>query len=211
MKILTRAFPTVLFLLATSQLIFAQDLTLRGRSGLELSFGFWGGSNASKTITSSGVQQEAVSSGFTGSMLYSYGMREHLAITLSIGFLGGKASSTMSPTEFHQQASTVVPVLVGVRYYIAEPTPDDMVRLFLAASVGSFVGLEATNAELRQEARSESTFGTHVGAGIDFFLSTHFKLLATAGYNLMSDFKTPVGARANYNGGYLSAGFGYVF
>jgi hypothetical protein len=125
----------------------------------------------------------------SGGMQYSYGMRENLAATLSARVLGGEANSTVTATSVDQHASSVIPILVGVRYYIAEPTPEDMVRLFLEASIGVFLGFEASNTALRQEARSESTFGSKLGAGIDFFLSNHFKMLATAGYYAMSDFR----------------------
>jgi hypothetical protein len=154
-----------------------------------VSFGFWGGAKASNTFTSTGIRQEAVTSGFSGGMLYSYGMRENLAATLSARVLGGEANSTVTATSVDQHASSVIPILVGVRYYIAEPTPEDMVRLFLEASIGVFLGFEASNTALRQEARSESTFGSKLGAGIDFFLTNHFKMLATAGYYAMSDFR----------------------
>lgn len=211
MKNLARAFSIILSLLTITLYARTQDLSLRGRSGLEISFGFWGTSKASNAISPTGVRQEAVTSGFSGRLLYSYGLRENFIATLSVGFLGGEASSTVSVTSVQQQASSVVPILVGVRYYIADPTMDDMVRLYLAASVGTFMGFEATNSTLRQEARSETVIGSCLGAGVDFFLSRHFKLLAAAGYNLMSDFRTPIGARTNYNGGDFSIGIGYVF
>lgn len=152
-----------------------------------------------------------MTSGFSSNLLYGYSTRENLALTLSAGFLGGKASSTVTSTGSEQRASSVVPILVGIRYYIADPGTEDFVRLFLSTAVGSFFGFEASSTMLRQEARSESTFGGKVGAGIDFFLSSHFKLVAAAAYNAMLDFKTPIGARANYNGGDFSVGFGYVF
>jgi hypothetical protein len=207
----SRVLSIILSLLAASPWTLSQEITLRGRSGLEFSLGLWGGAKASNAFTSTGIRQEAVTSGFSGGLLYSYGMKEHLAATLSLGFLGGEASSTVSGSTVQQQASSIVPILVGMRYYVAEPTAEDRVRLFLSAAVGSFLGFEASNTTLGQEARSESTFGGKAGAGIDFFLNTHFKLLVTAGYNLMSDFKTPIGARVNYNAGEFALAFGYVF
>lgn len=152
-----------------------------------------------------------MTNGFSINLLYGYSMRENLAVTLSAGFLGGETSSTATSAGSEQRASSVVPILVGIRYYIADPGAEDFVRLFLSTSVGSFLGFEASNTMLRQEARSESTFGGKVGVGIDFFLSNHVKLVAVAAYNAMLDFKTPIGARANYNGGDFSVGFGYVF
>ena len=207
----SRVLSIILSFLAASPWTLSQEITLRGRSGLEFSLGLWGGAKASNAFTSTGIRQEAVTSGFSGGLLYSYGMKEHLAATLSLGFLGGEASSTVSGSTVQQPASAIVPILVGIRYYVAEPTSEDRVRLFLSASVGSFLGFEASNTTLGQEARSELTFGGKAGAGIDFFFNTHFKLLVAAGYNLMSNFRTPICARTNYNGGEFSVAFGYVF
>jgi opacity protein-like surface antigen len=78
-------------------------------------------------------------------------------------------------------------------------------------AAGPFIGSEVNNTILSQESRTETAFGGRLGAGIDFFLSDHFKAGANAGYNMMSDFSAPVGARSNYSGADFSCGIGYIF
>jgi hypothetical protein len=62
-----------------------------------------------------------------------------------------------------------------------------------------------------QETHTENAFGGRIGAGIDFYLSNYFKFVANAGYNLMTDFSSPVAGRMNYNGGDFSIGAGFAF
>jgi len=190
---------------------FAQDFSLKGRSALELNFGLWGGASATNTIAVTGIRSEAKTSGFTGSLLYAHWLHENLSVTLSAGFLAGEASSTVSASGVSQHASSVVPLLIGVKFYLPDPAPEDAARPFLSAAVGPYIGMEAKNTALSQQAFSETAFGGRLGVGIDFLLSQHFTLGASACYNLMSDFATPVGARRNYNGAEFSLGLGYIF
>ena len=194
-----------------SVISFAQDLSLKGRSALELNIGYWGGAKASNSLSSNGIQSEANTNGFTGSILYSYWIREQYSLTLSAGFLAGEASSSVSSLGVSQQSSAIVPLLIGVNYYCFNPAPEDAVRPFVSAQIGTYIGSEANNTMLSQSAHSEAVFGGRLGIGIDFLLSNHIKLNAKVGYNLMSDFNTPVGARSNYNGVDALIGFGYIF
>ena len=63
----------------------AQDITLKGRSAVELSIGLWGGAKASNTIDAGGVQSEAGTNGFSDGIGYAYWLREHLALTVTAG------------------------------------------------------------------------------------------------------------------------------
>jgi hypothetical protein len=98
-----------------------------------------------------------------------------------------------------------------MRYFLPQPEPEDRVRPYLSLGIGSYVGSEAENTLLSQSAHSESVIGGRAGVGLDAFLGSWFKLGATVGYNVMSDFKVPVGARNNFNGYDMSVGFGFVF
>jgi Outer membrane protein beta-barrel domain len=190
---------------------FAQDYSLKGRSALELNMGFWGGSNTSNTITTNGIRSEAKTNGFLGGILYSHWIQEQVSATLSIGFLAGEATSTVSFSGINQHASIIVPVLIGVNYYLFNPAQEDAVRPFVSAAIGPYIGSETNNTILSQYAHSETAFGARFGAGIDILLGDHFKLGASAGYNVMSDFKNTVGAKSNYNGMDVLIGIGYIF
>jgi hypothetical protein len=197
-------------LLSVSGSACAQDILLKRRSGLELNIGIWTG-GASTSISPGGVTTEANVGAFAGGLLFSHWMQENLSVTLSAGLLAAKASSSVSITSVEQQVSSVTALLLGVRFYLPDPEPDAGVRPFLSAAVGMYIGSEAKSTLFSQGAHTEASFGGRLGGGIDFILSDHFKLGANAGYNMMSDFSTPVGGRNNYNGGDFSIGVGYVF
>ena len=190
---------------------FAQDYSLKGRSALEFNMGFWGGSNTSNTITTNGIRSEAKTNGFMGGLKYSHWIQEQVSATLSIGFLAGEVTSTVSFSGINQHSSIVVPVLIGVNYYFFNPAQEDAVHPFVSAAIGPYIGSETNSSVLSQNAHSETAFGGRFGAGIDFLLGDHFKLGAGAGYSVMTDFKNTVGAKTNYNGVDVLIGVGYIF
>jgi hypothetical protein len=185
--------------------------SLKGRSCLEVNFGAWLGSTVSNAVTTGGVEAEVKAGAFVGGIQFSHWMQEYLAVTLSGGLLEGKVSSTVNITSVSQHVSSVSPLLLGVRYYAFEEAANGEVRPYLSAAVGPYIGSEVSNTILTQGSRTEAAFGGRLGAGIDFFAGYHFKFGANAGYNLMTDFSAPIGARSNYNGGDFVLGFGYVF
>ena len=188
----------------------AQDLQMKGRSSIEFTLGLWGGSKVSNTITE-GTHYEAAVSAFAGGIIYGRWLQENLSFTLSSGILAGRASSTVRFTSVDQQASMVVPILLGLRYYLPEPSPDAAVRPYLCGALGPYIGFEANNSTLSQDAHSEIAFGGRLGAGLDIIAAEHVKFGANAGYNLVSDFATPIGQRLNLSGADFSIGIGYLF
>jgi outer membrane protein W len=210
MKTFTKSFLLVFIIITMGSVSMAQDLSLNGRSAIELSLGVWGGASASNTVGSTGIQSSTGTS-FVGGLGYSYWLRENLALTVTASLLSAQASATVNASNVTQQASTVIPLLLGIRYYVPEPGPDDNIRPYLSAAVGSYFGSEASNTLLSQQAYMETAIGGRLGVGVDFFLSNHFKLGAGVGYHLMANFENPVGARMNYNGGEFSLVAGYIF
>jgi outer membrane protein W len=211
MKISKRTLLLVLYLIIIASVSTAQDLFLKGRSAIELNLGLWGGAKASNTVAVTGIQSEAKTGGFAGGLGYSYWLREHLAVTVTASLLRAQASTSVSISNVTQQASAVIPLLLGIRYYVPEPDSSTSVRPFLSAAIGPYFGSEAKNTFLSQEARTETALGGHLGVGIDFFLGNHFKIGANVGYHLMADFETTVGARKNYNGADFTLGIAYIF
>jgi outer membrane protein W len=189
----------------------AQDVFLKGRSAIELNLGFWGGAKASNTIGPTGIQSEAGTNGFVGGLGYSYWLRENLSLTVTASLLSAQANTTFSTFNVTQQASTVVPLLLGLRFYIPEPESGENIRPFLSAAVGTYFGSEATSALLFQQAHTETAVGGRLGVGADFFLGNHFNLGANVGYHLMTDFENTIGARKNYSGAEFSLEIGYIF
>jgi hypothetical protein len=198
-------------LAALSSVVLGQPGPLRGSSSFEVNIGLWNEAQVGQQLSVSGTKQSAKANGFVGGLGYSYWMRENIAATIDVSMLSGEASSTVSLSGIQQRASSVVSVLIGMKFFLPQPEPEDRVRPFIALGVGSYIGSEADNSLFLQSAHSESVLGGRVGVGIDALLGSWFKLNATVAYNLMADFKTPVGARSNFNGYGMSLGFGVVF
>ena len=214
MKKLFYVLPGIAIFLCLSSASFAQGLSLKDRSVLELNLGIWGGANVSNTIGVSGIQSNANTSSFVGSLLYAYGIREDMSVTLSAGVLAAGASANIGLLGVSQESGSVVPLLLGVRYYVPSPEERAKVRPFVSLGVGTYLGFESSNSvgfTVVQESHTESAFGGRIGAGIDFYLNNNFKFVANAGYNVMSDFSSPITGRLNFNGGDFSIGAGYAF
>lgn len=184
---------------------------LNKRSSLELNLGMWNESKAGNEISLSGVTSSAKTNGFVGGLFYSYWSQENFAITIGAGVWSAEASSTVSGRSVVQSSSAVVSILLGVRYYVPESTLDSPVRPYLSASVGPYMGFEAKNDVLSQQARSESALGARLGGGIDFRVADRIKLGVGVGYNLISDYSEPIGARRNYSGPDFQFSIAFLF
>ncbi len=214
MKTYLRFTLSCALVLISVSVVYSQDFSLRNRSVVEINLGMWGGSKVSNSVGISGVQSTADVSSFVGSVAYAYGIREYMAATLSVGVLGAGASANVGLLGVSGQSGVVIPILLGVRYYVPSPEPNEKVRPFLSLGVGTYVGSQSSSSvgfTVVQESTTETVFGGRAGAGIDFYLTNSFKLVVNAGYNLMSDFSSPVTGRMNFNGGDFSIGAGYAF
>jgi hypothetical protein len=195
----------------------SQGIQLQGRSAIELNVGLWHELRAaSEHNMRSGVVNTATASGFAGGLLFSYWQREDISFFLSLGLLSAEAGATYNPwvemeSGSTQQASSVVTIGFGTRYFFLSPSAEDRLRPFLSASIGPVLGFEAKNTMLAQESRTQAALGIRIGLGADYLLGNRFKLGANAGYNLMTNFSTPVGARRNYNAPDISVGLGFIF
>ena len=218
---MTRTIVVVgIVLISMTTSVFSQPGTLRGSSAFEVNIGLWNEIHAGQQVSVNGISQSAKASGFVGGMTYCYWMRENMAVTFSGSLLSVEATTNVNLigietgailNSTRQTANSVISVLIGMRYYLPQPEPEDRVRPFVAVGIGSYIGSEAQNSLFSQSARSESVIGGRFGVGLDALLGRWFKLGVNVGYNVMSDFKTPVGARNNFNGYDMSFGFGFVF
>lgn len=189
----------------------AQPYVLSGRSEIGISMGMYSGSKSSNIVAISNFNTQVGANGFAGSLFYRNWLQENMALQFSVGMLTG--SATVNVTNFNAitQSSAVMPLLLGINYYLLDLITNNSVRPYLSASAGMYFGTEASNSILSQQVHTESSFGGRIGAGVDFILSNHFVLGAGFGFNLMSDFSKPVGGNKNYNGGDFSIQLGYVF
>ena len=209
-----------LVLAAMSSVVFSQPGPLKGASSFEVNIGLWNQIQAGQQISVNGINQTAKTSGFVGGLTYCYWMRENIAVTVAGSLLSAEARTNVNLigietgaifNSTRQTANSVTSILIGIRYFLPQPEPEDRVRPFVAFGVGSYIGSEAENTLFSQSAHSESVIGARLGVGLDALLGSWFKLSANVGYNVMDNFKTPVGARDNFNGYDMSFGIGFVF
>ncbi len=189
----------------------AQNLALQGRSAIEINLGLWAGGKASTTTGTAGILSEAETNGLSAGVGYAYWLREHLSLTITASLLSGKSSTTVSLSQVSQRSSSVMPLLLGLRFYVPEPEAGQDIRPFVSAAIGPYFGTETSSAVLSQSTHTETAIGGRLGVGIAFLLGEHFELGAAAGYNVMADFPNPIGARKNYSGADFSIGIGYIF
>jgi hypothetical protein len=211
MKTLKSTFLLLFGFCLSGSVVLGGSNSLRGRSAIDLNLGLWHESKVGNEISTTGVSSIAKTSGFLGGLSYAYWVQEDLSVGLSAGVLAGEATSSVGINGTSQRTNAVVPVLLGVRYYVGESSWDSPVKPFLSLGLGPFIGVEAKNELFVQESHSEAVLGTRLGGGIDFLLGQSFKLGANLGYDLMTDFSTPIGARRNYNGPDFSLSVGFLF
>ncbi len=206
-----RLMSVLLIVLLSVMNLFAQNVQLSERSAIGINLGMYSGSKASNISAINGMKTEVMASGFSGGVFFQYWLQEDLALKLNAGMLTGNAKVSVNIANVSEQASSVMPITLGLNYYLLSIIKNDAVRPYFTAAVGMYVGNEAKNSILSQQVHSENAFGGKAGAGVDFILGNHFILGANAGYNLMSNFENPVGGNKNYNGAEFLFQFEYVF
>jgi len=194
-----------------SSISVAQTYQLNSRSAIGFNVGLYAGSTSANAEYVNGYNSSASTNGFAGSMFFYHWLKEDLSLKLSIGLLTGSASVSLTANKTVQQASAVIPVLLGLNYYFTEPTESDAIRPFVGGAIGMYIGSEAKNTMISQEVSSETAAGLRAGIGCDFLIGNHFILGAEAGYNVMANFTDPIGGKNNFNGADFSLEVSYVF
>ena len=105
-------------------------------------------------------------------------------------------------------------LILGIRYYLPGSTLQTPFRPFLTMGIGSNIGVEAKNEvgfQVVQKSRIMTSFGSHVGGGLDVRLGRSLVAGANVGYNLMTDFSEALGGRSNYSGLEFGVGISWLF
>jgi outer membrane protein W len=187
------------------------ELSLSGKSSFTINIGFLNQSSATVNNVST-----SANTNFLGSLIYNYWVAENWALELHTEVLGAEVNSGVSIAGIEQSSATIIPFLAGFRYYPDEFRLGKVVRPYLLALIGAYNGYSSTNevlfgAKVGSESQSQSAFGSKLGIGLDAFVNRWARLGLNAGYNLVSDFKDPVGSRKNYSGSEFSFSFGIMF
>jgi len=176
---------------------------LANRSRIEVVLGVGVRTGSSVSTTTGGVTGETSAEGLLASLGYSRWLSESLAVIVSAGVLTAEVDYRVGTGGVTAGAATVVPLFAGVRYYFPESANGAKWRPYASIAVGPVIGSESrteVGSVIASESITRAAFGGRIGAGVDVQLSHRFMLGVLAGYDLMTDFSDPIGARDNHSG-----------
>ena len=150
---------------------------------------------------------KASNEGLGGKITYNYLLDDEFAINVSAGLLS--SSVTVSATE--TSTSSIIPIMLGVKYFLISYSNEKPVKPYLTGASGLLIGSETETSITTISASTETALNLYIGAGADFVLGSLVKLNVNAGYNLASDFSEPIGSRKNFSGPEFSFGVGLMF
>jgi len=105
-------------------------------------------------------------------------------------------------------------VLLGVRRYLRLPGQWSRVRPYVSTAVGSYQGMEEgrrLDGVGGTWSDTHGALGARAGAGVEMCLNRHLGVGLSGGYNLMRDFKQPIGERRNYSGSEFNMSVSLLF
>jgi len=177
------------------------------RHSIDLKLAYWNNAKSEASVKSNGFTVEADTGGLSGKIAYNYRINDKFALNVSAGVLQSKASVTGLSVE----SSSVIPVLLGAKYYLTKSSNDSPIKPYLLGAPGFLIGTESSVAQISVNAHTEAAFMIYVGAGVDFILGSLVKLTADVGYDLATDFSESIAGRENYSGPEFSIGLGFMF
>jgi len=175
------------------------------KHSIDLGISYWNNSKSGTSIKVPGVH--IGTGGVSGKLRYNFYPDENFAFNVSVGAMAAKVEAWA----FHEHTSTVVPVMMGMKYYFLQLSQSNPFRPYLSGSMGILFGTESSVEILSVKEHTESAMGGYAGIGSDIILGSLVKLHADIGYNLFTDFSEEIGGRKNYSGAEFSFGIGFMF
>lgn len=185
----------------------------QGKHNIQLGMGLLSDYGVENKASADGVVNTAGGDGFLGSISYNYWAREDLAFAVSVSVIGSEVNNSVSGSQVSSEASSVVPVLFGIKYQPQGMAISEGMRPYLFASVGPCVGSKTrsfTATGLKGETYSETALASHFGLGTNLMLSRLFVVSLSAGYYLAADFDRPIGGQKNYSSPEFSLSIGIL-
>lgn len=202
-------FTTVSFA-QTDKLVQDENDSINGsydypKHSIDLGISYWNNSKSGTSVRVPGVH--VGTGGVSGKLMYNFYPDENYAFHVSAGAMAVEVKAWA----FHEHTSTVVPVMMGMKYYFNQIFPGNHFRPYISGSMGILFGTESSVELLSVAEHTESAMGGYAGIGSDIILGSLVKLHADIGYNLFSDFSEEIGSRKNYSGAEFSFGIGFMF
>jgi len=177
------------------------------RHSIDLRISFWNNSQSNVSVGVTGVSVDAGTGGISGRIMYNYYFNDEYAFNFSAGAM----ATEVKVRTLSNYTSTVVPIMMGMKYFFIGSSEEGLFRPYLSGSMGVLFGTESNVEVLSVQSHTESAMGLYAGFGSDFILGSLIKLHADVGYNLYTDFTEEIGSRKNYSGPEFSFGIGFMF
>lgn len=175
------------------------------KNSIDLRVSYWNNSKSGTSIKVPGV--EIGTGGVSGKLMYNFYPDENYAFNVSVGAM----SVDVKVSAFNEYTSTIIPLMMGMKYYFVQSSHSNPFRPYISGSMGILIGRESSVKILSVKEHTESAMGGYAGIGSDIILGSLVKLHADIGYNMFTDFSEKIGNRKNYSGPEFSFGIGFMF
>lgn len=145
--------------------------------------------------------------GFGGKISFNHYISKNVSLSITSGIISANSIVTI----FKTQTISIIPLLMGAKYFPNLLSYNTAIRPYLQGSLGMMFGYQSGIESLNVGVQTQTAFGSYLGFGSDLIFGSLVKLTSDIGYNFMSDFQEPIGGRKNYNGVVFSIGFGFMF
>jgi hypothetical protein len=189
-----------------SNLLLAQSesFTLKGHHTIFFEGGVKTNSNSTVSITSGTIEAKT---GFLGGVNYGYWFSEEWELTAGAKMFGSATTVKL----FNIETSSVIPVLVGIRFYPQALAIGEIGRAYAGISLGAYFGSATqTKGLFHVENIEESVFGGEAVLGLDFFVAPWCKVGPQFSFLFLDDYKQILGLKKNLSGVAFCLEFGFV-
>ena len=174
---------------------------------IDLRISYRNNSRSAVSVGISGVSVDVGTGGVSGSVMYNFYPNDRFAFNVSVGAM----STEVKVKTFSNYTSTVIPLMMGMKYYFVQLSQSNPFRPYVFGSMGILFGTETATGILNVHTQTETAIGASAGIGSDIILGSLIKLHADISYNLFTDFSEEIGSRKNYSGPEFSFGIGFMF
>jgi hypothetical protein len=182
---------------------------LEGRHAITLSVGFMANAASGASVTiGRHIESSSHAVGWIG---YGHWFEEDWALQVETGWIASHVDITARLWEVSTEASTVVPLLFGVRHQF-RLGERSAVRPFLAAMAGSYLAVSSRTGTgpYIWQGGTQAAMGARFGAGLDLLVGKRFRIGSELRYHAVGDFEWQDALQENYSGIEFSVGFGIL-
>jgi len=193
----------------TSDGTAAAKRSLADRHRLELRFGYWeSGQQRQAPRPDDYVVEMTRVEDVVGAFSYAYWVHDQLATDVTLTALVVEVVSIDEFPGGSESAVVLTSAMFGLRLYPISSARTPL-RPYVSAGIGPYMGIQShrdLNFHAVEQVKTLGSFGGYVGGGVDIQMGRHLMAGIHAGYNLMADFREPIGLEDNYEGVVITAG-----